>query len=96
MDDPRRQQSCQAVNVSDAPWRALPRGARPHCSPSAKLTEDGNEAAKAMSANPDIGVSQIVHSRVSPAALYQYIPAARAANTRALQTSVEPSRPPRC
>jgi len=29
MDDPRRQQSCQAVKVSDAPWRALPpRGAR--------------------------------------------------------------------
>src|ERR1700751_3261831 len=44
-----------------------------------KLTED-IEAAKAMLANPDIGVTQIAHRLgVSPATLYRYIPAARTA-----------------
>jgi Helix-turn-helix domain of resolvase len=43
-----------------------------------KLTDDDIEAAKAMLANPDIGVTQITHRLgVSPATLYQYIPAAR-------------------
>jgi Helix-turn-helix domain of resolvase/Resolvase, N terminal domain len=40
------------------------------------------EAAKAMLANPDIGVTQIAHRLgVSPATLYRYIPAAQTANT---------------
>ena len=43
-----------------------------------KLTD---EAAKALLANPDIGVTQIAHRLgVSPATLYRYIPAARTAN----------------
>ena len=47
-----------------------------------KLTDDDIEAAKAMLANPDIGVIQIAHRLgVSPATLYRYIPAARTANT---------------
>jgi DNA invertase Pin-like site-specific DNA recombinase len=47
-----------------------------------KLTDDDIEAAKAMLANPDIGVTQIAHRLgVSPAMLYRYIPAARTANT---------------
>src|SRR6516225_10092528 len=47
-----------------------------------KLTDDGIEAAKAMLANPDIGVTQIAHRLgVSPATLYRYMPAARTANT---------------
>src|SRR4051794_19125858 len=38
--------------------------------------------AKALLANPDIGVTQIAHRLgVSPATLYRYIPAARTANT---------------
>jgi DNA invertase Pin-like site-specific DNA recombinase len=46
------------------------------------LTDDDIEAAKAMLANPDIGVTQIAHRLgVSPATLYRYIPAARTANT---------------
>ena len=47
------------------------------------LTDDDDiEAAKAMLANPDIGVTQIAHRLgVSPATLYRYIPAARTANT---------------
>src|SRR4051812_11652595 len=36
-----------------------------------KLTDDGIEAAKAMLANPDIGVTQIAHRLVSPATLYR-------------------------
>jgi len=45
-----------------------------------KLTDDDIEAAKAMLANPDIGVAQIAHRLgVSPATLYRYIPAARSA-----------------
>jgi hypothetical protein len=44
--------------------------------------DDDIEAAKAMLANPDIGVTQIAHRLgVSPATLYRYIPAARTANT---------------
>jgi hypothetical protein len=47
-----------------------------------KLADDDIEAAKAMLANPDIGVTQIAHRLgVSPATLYRYIPAARTANT---------------
>ncbi|EJW10919.1 Resolvase [Rhodovulum sp. PH10] len=46
-----------------------------------KLTADDIEAAKAMLANPDIGVTQIAHRLgVSPATLYRHIPAARAAS----------------
>ena len=46
-----------------------------------KLTEDELEAARAMLANPDIGVSEIAHRLgVSPATLYRYIPGARTAN----------------
>jgi DNA invertase Pin-like site-specific DNA recombinase len=46
-----------------------------------KLTEDDLEAARALLANPDIGVTQIAHRLgVSPATLYRYIPAARSAN----------------
>ena len=47
-----------------------------------RLTDDDIEAAKAMLANPDIGVTQIAHRLgVSPATLYRYLPAARTANT---------------
>ena len=47
-----------------------------------KLTNDDIEAAKALLANSDIGVTQIAHRLgVSPATLYRYIPAARTANT---------------
>ena len=47
-----------------------------------KLTDDDIEAAKAMLADPDIGVTQIAHRLgVSPATLYRYMPAARTANT---------------
>jgi DNA invertase Pin-like site-specific DNA recombinase len=46
-----------------------------------KLTEDDLEAARALLANPDIGVTQIAHRLgVSPATLYRYIPSARTAN----------------
>jgi DNA invertase Pin-like site-specific DNA recombinase len=46
-----------------------------------KLTEDDLEAARALLANLDIGVTQIAHRLgVSPAPLYRYIPAARTAN----------------
>jgi DNA invertase Pin-like site-specific DNA recombinase len=46
-----------------------------------KLTDDDLEAARALLANPDIGVTQIAHRLgVSPATLYRYIPAARTAN----------------
>ena len=47
-----------------------------------KLTDDYIEAAKAMLANPEIGVTHIAHRLgISPATLYRYIPAARTANT---------------
>jgi hypothetical protein len=47
-----------------------------------KLTEDDIEAAKAMLANPDIGVTQIApRLGVSPEALHRYIPGERTANT---------------
>jgi DNA invertase Pin-like site-specific DNA recombinase len=46
-----------------------------------KLTEDDLDVARALLANPDIGVIQIAHRLgVSPATLYRYIPAARTAN----------------
>jgi DNA invertase Pin-like site-specific DNA recombinase len=46
-----------------------------------KLTEDDLEAARALLANPDIGVTQIADRLgVSPATLYRYIPAARTSN----------------
>jgi DNA invertase Pin-like site-specific DNA recombinase len=45
-----------------------------------KLTDDDIEAAKALLTNPDISVIQIAHRLgVSPATLYRYISAARAA-----------------
>jgi DNA invertase Pin-like site-specific DNA recombinase len=57
--------------------RAGRTGGRPR-----KLTDDDIEAAKAVLANPDIGVTQIARRLgVSPATLYRYIPAARTANT---------------
>jgi DNA invertase Pin-like site-specific DNA recombinase len=47
-----------------------------------KLTEDDLDAARALLANPDIGVTQIAHRLgVSPATLYRYMPAARTANS---------------
>src|SRR5271169_3505909 len=47
-----------------------------------KLTEDDLDVARALLANPDIGVTQIAHRLgVSPATLYRYIPAARTANS---------------
>ena len=46
------------------------------------LSGDDIEAAKAMLANPDIGVTQIAHRLgVSPATLYRYISAAGTANS---------------
>ena len=46
-----------------------------------KLTEDDLDAARALLANPDIGVTQIAHRLgVSPATLYRYLPATRTAN----------------
>src|SRR5277367_4657851 len=46
------------------------------------LIEDDLDVARALLANPDIGVTQIAHRLgVSPATLYRYIPAARSANT---------------
>jgi len=50
--------------------------------PPPKLTEDDLDVARALLANPDIGVTQIAHRLgVSPATLYRYIPAARTANS---------------
>src|SRR5499433_1302188 len=59
-----------------------------------KLTDDDIEAAKAMLANPDIGVTQIAHRLgVSPATLYRYMPA-RTANTPSIsQTAALSQRP---
>ena len=46
-----------------------------------KLTDDDLDVARALLANPDIGVTQIAHRLgVSPATLYRYIPAGRTAN----------------
>jgi DNA invertase Pin-like site-specific DNA recombinase len=46
-----------------------------------KLNDDDLEAARALLANPDIGVTQIADRLgVSPATLYRYIPAGRTAN----------------
>ena len=60
---------------------AARRVGRTGCRPP-KLTDDDIEAAKAMLANPDIGVNQIGHRLgVSAAKLYRYILAARTANT---------------
>jgi len=56
--------------------RAGRTGGRPQ-----KLTEDDLEAARALLANPDIGVTQIAHRLgVPPATLYRYIPTARSAS----------------
>ena len=45
-----------------------------------KLDDDDLEVARALLANPDIGVTQVAHRLgVSPATLYRYIPAARTA-----------------
>jgi DNA invertase Pin-like site-specific DNA recombinase len=47
-----------------------------------KLTEDDLDVARALLANPDIGVTQIAHRLgASPATLYRHLPAARTANT---------------
>ena len=47
-----------------------------------KMTDEDIEAARALLANPDIGVKQIADRLgVSPATLYRYIPAARSANS---------------
>ena len=47
-----------------------------------KLPDADLEAAQALLANRDIGVTQIAHRLgVSPATLYRYMPAARTANT---------------
>ena len=63
--------------VSPPPVASAAREGRPP-----KLTDDDIEAAKALLANPDIGVTQIAHRLgVSPATLYRYIPAARTAMT---------------
>jgi DNA invertase Pin-like site-specific DNA recombinase len=46
-----------------------------------KLTEDDLDVARALLANPDIGVTQIANRLgVSPATLYRYIPSARTSN----------------
>jgi hypothetical protein len=60
---------------------------------SAVCINSGNlaaiEAAVALLANPDIGVTQIAHRlNVSPATLYRYIPAARAANAPDVERSL--------
>jgi hypothetical protein len=58
-----------------------------------KLTEDDLDVARALLANPDIGVTQIAHRLgVSPATLYRYIPAARTANLPDVRTVREPGR----
>jgi DNA invertase Pin-like site-specific DNA recombinase len=47
----------------------------------AKLTEDDLDVARTLLANPDITVADVADRiGVSPATLYRYIPAARAAN----------------
>ena len=49
----------------------------------AKLTDDDLDAARTLLANPDITVSEVADRiGVSPATLYRYMPAARAANSR--------------
>ena len=48
----------------------------------AKLTEDDLDAARTLLANPDITVADVADRiGVSPATLYRYLPAARAANS---------------
>jgi DNA invertase Pin-like site-specific DNA recombinase len=67
----------EALDTTTAARDAGRTGGRPP-----KLADNDIEAAKAMLANPDIGVTQIAHRLgVSPATLYRYIPAARTANT---------------
>ena len=62
----------QSCSDRGARRRAGRTGGRPP-----KLTDDDIEAAKAILANPDVGVTQIAHRLgVSPATLYRYIPAA--------------------
>lgn len=56
------------------------RGGRP-----AKLTDDDLDAARTLLANPDITVAEVADRiGVSPATLYRYMPAARAANNRTI------------
>jgi hypothetical protein len=46
-------------------------------------TEDDLNIARTLLANPDIAVTDVADRiRASPATLYRYLPAARAANTR--------------
>ena len=62
-----------------------------------KLTEDDIEAAKAMLANPVIGVTQIAPSRrARRRRSIDTFPPHQPRIPRALQNSVEPSRPPGC
>jgi hypothetical protein len=62
-----------------------------------KLTEDDVEAAKAMLANPVIGVTQIAPSRrARRRRSIDTFPPHQPRIPRALQNSVEPSRPPGC
>jgi DNA invertase Pin-like site-specific DNA recombinase len=61
-----------------------------------KLTEDDLEAARALLANPDIGVAQIADRLgASPATLDRYIPAARTANAPDDGSNPESRRPRR-
>jgi Helix-turn-helix domain of resolvase len=58
-----------------------------------KLTDDDIEAAKAMLANPEIGVTQIApRLGVSPATFHRYIPAARTANTPGVIVGLQDDR----
>jgi AcrR family transcriptional regulator len=80
-----RWRNSSAASSERAPKRASPPPGAPAAQEVArrKLTDDDIEAAKALLANPDIGVTQIAHRLgVSPATLYRYIPAARTANPR--------------
>ena len=72
----RRKSHGRAIGDGDAFLFPLARGGRP-----AKLTEDDLDVARTLLANPDITVADVADRiGVSPATLYRYIPAARAAN----------------
>jgi DNA invertase Pin-like site-specific DNA recombinase len=61
-----------------AAMRAGRTGGRPP-----KLTEDDLDVARTLLANPDIPVADVADRlRVSPATLYRYLPAAKAASSR--------------
>jgi transposase-like protein len=70
-----------------------PRGVWPHGGRLPKLSQDDVEAAKAMLANPDIGVTQIARRLgVSPPTLYRYIPGAQTANFSGVAFEPRPIR----